>query len=129
MAKINVTGEVMILTSTLKLADIQQLERQNPDALVKKDENGDEIFRVATGNIGKINNIAAVFSGETRDERKLATITVAIPDGVEGDIREVIADSIGNAINNIAEIERRAEEILPEMRRKRASLIASIEVI
>lgn len=127
MAKIKVCGEVMILTSTVKLADIQRLEKTNPDVLAIKDAEGNEVFRVATGDTGKITTYAAVFSGETRDERKLATLTMGLPES-DDDIREVIADAIGGSIAKISEVEKKIAEILPVMNRERADLIASIEV-
>lgn len=128
MAKINVVGDVVIITSTVKLSDIQKLEKLKPEVLALKDDNGDEIFRIASGEHGRITSFGVVFSGETRDDRKLATVTMAAPNVDGADIREVVADLLGETLEQVAAVETQVATKLPEILRRRDALIASIEV-
>lgn len=127
MAKINIIGDAVVVTSTIKFSDIQKLEKLKPDILAIKDDDGNEVFRIATGERAKVASFGVVFSGETRDERKLATVTMAVSE-TDGDIREVVADLLGETLEYLAAVETQVACKLPEILRRRDALIASIEV-
>ena len=84
MAKIVIAGDAVVVTSAMKLEDIKTIEKYRPKELVLKGgEDGKEpIFGVGTTHgAGNINAVGASFGSETRDDDKLACITLFL-DGV-----------------------------------------------
>ena len=130
MAKIIIAGEAVVITSALKLEDIRKVEKYRPDALVLKGgEDGKEpIFRVGVCNgTGKINKYGAEFGSETHDEEKFATITLVI-NGLEGDIREAVAESIGTAILNLNKLEETIPAVIAEIDAEKNAILGNITV-
>ena len=113
MAKIVIAGDAVVVTSAMKLEDIKTIEKYRPKELVLKGgEDGKEpIFGVGTTHgAGSINAVGASFGSETRDDDKLACITLFL-DGVTGDVKDWVADRLGAAIINLNKLESRP---LPE---------------
>lgn len=131
--KIIIAGDSLVITSTMKLDDIKLLEKFAPKALCvyEADEDGkkQEVFRVATtSGKGSINKYGASFASCTRDEDKLATITMAIPAGV-ADVKEYAEDMIGAAVAHLATVEAQAKDAIETVNAQRKALRDSIEVI
>ena len=102
MAKIVIAGDAVVVTSAMKLEDIKTIEKYRPKELVLKGgEDGKEpIFGVGTTHgAGNINAVGASFGSETRDDDKLACITLFL-DGVTGDVKDWVADRLGAAITS-----------------------------
>ena len=98
MAKITIAGDAAVVTSAMKLEDIKTIEKYRPKELVLKGgEDGKEpIFAVGTTNgAGNINAFGASFGDETRDDEKLACITLFL-DGVTGDGIQVTMVDMGD---------------------------------
>lgn len=130
MAKITILGDAVVVTSAMKLEDLRTIQKYRPDALVLKGgEDGKEpIFAIHTtkGN-GSINQYGASFSAETRDEAKLATITV-VASNVEGDIKEFIADKLGSAIINLNKLEATLPAVVQAVNEEKAQVMNAISV-
>ena len=81
------------------------------------------------GSTGSINQYGVEFGAETRDEQKLATLTMAVSPTAEGDIRELVADKIGAAIVNLNKLEQTLPQALQKVEADRAALMGSIVVL
>lgn len=130
MAKIVVAGDAVVITSELKLEDIKTVKKYRPDALTLcGGEDGKEpIFTmdVASGS-GSINKYGVVFGSETRDEHKLAQLTMVMP-GVEKDVEEHVADKIGGAVMNLNKLEAIFPEVIAEINAEKAAIMDCITV-
>ena len=130
MAKIVIAGEAVVVTSAMKLADLRKIAKYRPEALVLKGgEDGKEpIFKIGvTNGTGKINKYGAEFSAETHDDAKLATITLVV-DGVDGDVREAVAEAIGVPVLNLNKIEETLPGVLAEIENEKATILGNITV-
>lgn len=129
MAKVTIFGNAAVITSTMKSEDIKTIQKYHPEALVLKDEDGDEYFRVGVGTRGNVNVYGVTFDGETRDEAKYATLTLAVsPDDGEN-IIDCIEDEIGNALANLNKVERGAAAVLEQIREERAAVRSCITIV
>lgn len=135
MAKVNVIGNAIVVTSALKLEDIKTIEKYRPAALVLKggEDNKEEIFRIATTtgeNSGDINRYGAVFNGETHDEEKKATLTMVLrindPDGDK--LKSLVADQLGAAIMNLNVLETSLTSVLEDIKVEREKVLADITI-
>ena len=79
---------VATITSSLKEETIKYLEANNPSALVTVDENGNETFRIATGEVGQIKDYCVVYSGKNADG--YAVVKYDVPSDVE-DVVEFVS--------------------------------------
>lgn len=129
MANITIAGQAVVVTSSLKLEDIKKVEKYRPDALVLKGgKDGKEpIFALGAGT-ASINDYGILFDRETRDDSKLATMTLTFSyDG--DDIKEQVIDKIGGAIEHLKEFEKTLPDIVAEIDKKRDELMAEIDII
>ena len=95
MAKVTIAGKALVITSNLKLTDLETVKKYQPKALILMGgEDGKEpVFAVTAvrGSTGKISNIGVEFGEETHDDQKLATMTLMVPGDVK-DMKEYVAD-------------------------------------
>lgn len=131
MAKITITGDAVVITSALKLEEIKKVAKYRPKALslFGGEDGKEEIFRIgATNGKGSIGKYGAEFSGEARDGSGLATITTIIQ-GVEGDIKEVVADTYGLWVNSLNKLEEGTLPILAEIEEEHQQILDNIELL
>lgn len=134
MAKISIAGNAAVITSAIKLEDYKTIAKYRPSALVLmggEEEDKIPVFMIGISDSGEgcINNNGALFSHATRDDAKLATVTMVI-NGVddEEDIKEFVADELGNALMNLNALEAKLPEVLDEITVERANVLDSITV-
>lgn len=132
MAKVNIVGEAVVITSSMKLEDLVKVKKYRPDALVLKGgEDGKEpVFRIGVNENGTgcINQYGAEFSSASHDAEKLATITIIADKDVEN-IRETVADVLGAGIINLNKLEAKLPEVLREIDAERATVLSSISML
>ena len=129
MAKIVIAGEAVVITSAIKLSDLRKIAKYRPNALVLKGgEDGKEpIFRVGVcSGSGKINKYGAEFGAETHDDAKLATITLVL--GIDGDVREAVAEAVGASILNLNKLEETLPAVLAEIDAEKDAILGNITV-
>lgn len=130
MAKIVIAGDAIVITSSMKLEDIQTIQKYRPKELTLwGGENGKEpIFAIGiTDDAGNINEFGASFGRESHDDEKLATITM-VAGGVVGDVKEWVADRIGGAIINLNKLEEKLPVVLEEISHQKAEVMSNITV-
>lgn len=133
MAQIKIAGSAMVLTSGVKLEDIQLLEKYNPDALklYRTDEDGKKecVFTVKTAACGGIGPRAAIFDAASLDGNGLATFTTDVPVGVTPEnLKEKVADLIGNGVILLNEVEAQIPAAVEAVKANQASVMESIIV-
>lgn len=131
MARITIAGDAVVVTSTLKYEDIRTIEKYRPEALtLKGGEDGKEpIFRISAANgVGSINKYGASFGASAHNEGGFATITMVV-EGVEGDIREYVADQLGAAVRELNKLEETLPATLAEIKAEKEAIMADITVM
>ncbi len=130
MANVKIAGDAVVITSTMKLEDLNTLKKYRPDALVLKDENKEPIFAVGTTSTGRgdINEFGVTFDSEARDDTKKAVVTVVVPTGI-ADIKAYVADKLGMAINNLNKLEEGLTGVIDEINAEKAKVLESITVV
>ena len=132
MAKILVAGDAVIITSDVALEDIKTIKKYRPKALVLMggEDGKEKVFAMDwTKGSGGINTFSASFNGETRDDEKLATITMALPEGFKGDVEEYIKEHIGVGIIHLNKLEDKLPAVLEEIKAEEAAILSNISVI
>lgn len=129
MTKIVVAGDAVVVTSAMKLEDLRTIKKYRPNALtLKNEETGEPVFMIdVVDGKGSINKFGASFGSETRDDDKLATITLIASD-VVGDIKECVADKLGAAITNLNILENTLPVVLNEIGAEKARILDSITI-
>ena len=130
MAKIVIAGDAVVITSAMKLEDLRDVKKYRPTALVLKGgEDGNEpIFAInVTNGNGDINQYGASFGAATREEQQLATITLVAP-GVEGDIKEFVADKLGSALINLNKLEETLPGVVQSIAAEKAQVMSAISI-
>lgn len=130
MAKITIAGDAVVVTSAMKLEDIKTVKKYRPDALVLKGgEDGKEpIFKLGVcSGAGSICKYGAEFGSETHDDEKKAVMTL-ICDCREGDIKEVVADTIGAYVLNLNKLEATLPGVLEEIATEKEQIMSNIAV-
>lgn len=132
MAKIVITGNAVVITSAMKFEDILKIKKSSPDALILKGgEDGKEpVFAIGISDrygSGNINMYGVTFDSETRDQQKLATLTMLT--NYSGDnIESYIVDELGTAITNLNKLEETLPAVLEEISAARAEILSNITV-
>ena len=131
MAKIIVAGEAVVITSSMKLTDLETIKKYNPKALVLMGgEDGKEpVFCIGVnrGKTGSINRFSVDFGAETRDDKKLATMTL-MTSGVTGDVKEFVADKYGAALMLLNKLEATLPAALEAIAADKNAILENITV-
>lgn len=131
MSKVKIIGDAAVVTSTLKLEDIKLVKKHAPEALILKggEKNEDIIFGLsAKDNIeGTINEFSITFGKETRDEHKLAVLTINCGEAPEA-IKEWFYDKYGNTIMNLNTLEGKLPAVIEGIKAKKQGFMNSIEI-
>ena len=127
--RIKIAGNAVVLTSKLKFATIQKMEKYNPNALclteTKKDEEI-EIFRIATGKTSSIGKYGITFMEANKDGYAIATIL--LPENTT-DKKAYIKDNLGNAIFMLTDLEALVETACAELEAAYDKLDTEIEEV
>lgn len=121
---VKVLGEAVVIESTLKLEDIENLEAYKKDSLTMKDEKGKPYFRVGVAEDaqGEINDFGVEFGNRTTSPAGNARVTLAIcPD--HENVKEAIWAHLGTALLKL----QKAEQELPTVLNELATDIATID--
>lgn len=119
MANIKILGNAAVLTSTLKVEDINKLARFKPEALkIINKETKDEIFAISFGpkpSIGykpSITSHGVSFTDKTEDGYAQTTITLPTGFKDDKDKMEYVKNQYGYILLNLNKLEDQAQEAL-----------------
>ena len=129
MASIKIAGQAIVVTSSMALEDLKTIKKFRPDALILRGgEDGKEpIFALSVGE-GSINKVGASFNQATRDDAKLATLTMTTTYTGE-DMVGFVSDTLGSAIINLNKLEETLPAVLEEIEEEKARIAANITVV
>jgi len=125
MANVKIAGNIIVLTSTVTMNQLRQLEKHRPKALTILDEENTPVFRIGTGS-NALTTHGASFNAATLDGRELAYITLTIPEGVT-DGKRYFAEIYGNAHLQLKQIEGRLPNIIDEVDREICEIMNDVK--
>ena len=125
MAKISITGNAVVLTSSIKREDLEKVKKYRKDALCLYDEENHPTFRVDIGDCAQANEFGIVFDGKTHDENGFATYTALIPP-VEDGLKDAIADIFGPVVLKLGEYEETFPLIISKVNEERNAILETI---
>ena len=132
MAKIKTINRAIVVNSEVKYDDYKLVAKYRPEALtLKGGEDGKEpIFTVCVrnGGPGCIDENGAIFGEATRDDAKLATITMMFTGDADADIKEYIVDELGGALMKLNKVEAGLPAVIEAIKAERETVRDSIEV-
>lgn len=132
MAQINVNGSAAVITSTLKLDDVLLIQKYRPDVLtLRGGEDGKEpLFKigVATSGTGSINKFGVAFDSATHNTDGKATVTMVLPDDINGNVREYIADTIGAPKAMLDKLEAALKDTASAINAERKEIMDGIQM-
>lgn len=130
MAKSKIFGEAIVITSSVKLADLKSVAKYYKEKLVLKGgEDGKEaIFGICVNKsgMGSLSATGACFAPTTRNSEGYATITMTIPEGVEN-AKTWMVDKFGGALMHLEDLEKQLPEVVSKIAAAEAAVAASIE--
>ena len=132
MAKITIAGDAVVITSSMKLTDLEKIKKYKPKALILMggDEGKTPVFGidVTPGSAGKVNGISVNFGKATNDQAGLASVTLVtdFPKGV--DPKDYVADTVGPVVANLNKLEDTLPAVLEEIDRDLAAIRSTITV-
>lgn len=131
MAKITIAGDAVVITSSMKLEDIQAIAKYRPNELfLKGGEDGKEpIFAIGTTTgAGNISTVGASFGREAIDGTKKAIITMVMNGAPVENAKEWVADKLGGAIINLNALEAKLPAVLEAIAAEKATVMENIEI-
>jgi hypothetical protein len=131
MAQIKIFGDSFVVTSRLKVEDIQKLKTFKPESLKLIDEETkDELYAVnyKAGSEGSFSKYGASFNSQ--NEAGNATLTVAIPAGKNNAEKvDYVKNTYGQSLLKLKELEDQLEAAAVILGDEMNAVEASIEVI
>lgn len=130
MAKVVIAGNAAVITSAMKLEDLRTIAKYRPEALTLRggDDGKEPIFAIClTNGNGKIDKLGVSFGTATRDDEKLATLTLFLSN-VDGDVKEYVTDKLGSALINLNKLEETLPDVLAEIASEKAIVMEAITV-
>lgn len=131
MAKIQVVGNAVVFSSSMKMEDLVKIQKYNSQALTLKDEDDEVKFICTTnpGTLGCVTNDMVVFGGTSNDDKKVATVTMLLEKEYEPDaLKEMLADKIGAAMTCMNELEKSLPDVLKKVNEDRAAVMGAISL-
>lgn len=129
MAKINVIGSAIVVTSGISLEAIKLVEKYRPQNLTLFEGEGDKkqaVFKVSTGTSGSISKFGVVFDSATRDADKLAIVTIVDGNIPVEKIDQYLIDKIGTSIIKLNQLEAGLPAIIEEIKAEQEAILSNI---
>lgn|SRR5574344_460366 len=104
MAHIKTVHKAAVISTDLSVKNIKKLEAINPDSLEIKNDNGETLFKVATGSEESISKFGIVFANDSK-------ISVVVNTEERLD-RETVSEIFGATLLQLSRVEEQANAAL-----------------
>lgn len=127
-AKISVKAGVAFVESSMKLCDIEKLQKYSPKSLsLMSDDGKSEVFKVgATKGSGSVASCGVSFGVNTTKDGN-AVVTMMVPEGTP-DAKKWVMDKVGSAILDLGKVEEQATKALETVAKKLSDIESTITV-
>lgn len=130
MSKVKIVGNAAVITSDLKIEEIERVKKYTKNGLKLKDEKGNEIFFIDTtkNGVSSITNHGVVFAEQSAEGYAQATLLIA-EDVKAEDRLDVILDNFAIALGNLKALETYIRSAAIEVNETIEGIKEQIEVI
>lgn len=131
MAKIQILGDAVVLTSEITLEDLRTIAKYRPEALTLKggEDGKTPVFAIGVDGVESFTKFGVTFKSASRDDKKYAQLTQIICDRKIENLTEVIADHYGAGLAKLNELEATLPAVLDEVRAEREAIMQSISIV
>lgn len=133
MATVKIAGDAVIITSSLKLEEIRNVQKYRPKALVLISDEGEgeePVFAIGfTTGSGSINEVGVSFGRVSPDGSGRASLTIFMAPAEDADIKAEVAEKFGGALMKLNKLEAQLPAVLAEIAAERARVLENIEVL
>lgn len=127
--KAKVVGNTFVLTSVVKVDDIKLLSKYNPEALIVRDENKKEIFRISyVEGKSSIAPFGVTFGTASLDGNGYAQVTKELVGANANNVKETVADIVAPAQAYLQALEQTIPEAVAKVRETRQNLMDTIDI-
>jgi len=126
MAKIQVTGGSVVVTSDLSDTLVEKVFRANPNALTLLDEEKNPIFSVCSGKNGSVSNFGITFNG--KDETGKLRLTFPIEDTTPAAKKEYLEQILLGPMLNLKKLTAQIEAAGAEIDTNTAEIFSGMTV-
>ena len=115
MAQINVTGDTIQIKTSLTAEDFDLVKYYNPDALKLKDEKGNEVFGITTGD-AHVSKYGIALCNTDSEGRLFMTTNNPVNDHDDPEEeKKIISKEFAQVINHLQIIEELVQNMKPEI--------------
>lgn len=130
MAEVKIVADKYVVCSTITLENYQKLKRYRPEALILRDEDKNEIFKVKFGSQGGVCKFGVVFDATTNDDNRFLTVTGCIPECYDNNLtKEYVIEAVRIALPQLKKIEDGISSTLEGIDAEIAAIEASITIL
>lgn len=122
MAKVSIHGQSAVLTSGVKMAELEKIQKYEPQMLNLTDDKGKVLFGVSTGKEGSISRYGVCFNDT--DNKGFARLTIC---GIS--TKEEVVDTFGKSLLHLNELEALLGDRLSTLNGTLAAIEESIKVV
>jgi len=123
MAKIKINGKAFVITSGVKFATLEKLQRYAPETLETVDkETKDVIFAIATGKSASVSPMGIVFNDKNTDG--FARVTIAVTD--TRPVKEYVTSEYSLLLVKLNTLEENINAAYEQLEAKFTAVAASI---
>lgn len=122
--KIKVIENKILVESSVTVEEFEKVQRYAPEALIIRDDEGDEIFAVMIEEHSMVDDIGVAFN--KHGNKLIAWLHMA---KAEGPKKKYIEETYGMALSRLKEVEAKVAQCLNDVQAKISTVTDSIEII
>lgn len=131
MAKVTIAGQAIVVTSTMKLSDLETIKKYRPEALTLYEGEGKEkepVFAIgiSSGN-GNIGTYGAEFNRANAEG--FAQLTMGVCVTPEEDVKDFVTEEIGRPLLKLNKLEETLASVVSEINAETAAIEQNITVV
>lgn len=112
-------GNTIMIVSALKKAELLDIQKYHPSALVLCDDEKNPVFAIGIGKKGGINEFGIIYSGENSEGFATSVITF---EKEVGDRRQWVIDELGVPLSKLEELEGKLPEVVNKIATNKARI-------
>lgn len=128
MSKVKIAGSSVVITSELKVTELEKVKKFSKDGLTLKDSNGNDVFTIALSNVSTITPYGITYAGQ--DSEGYAQATLMLDENIPSAKRkETFIDSYAIELANLNTLENFIREHVTSIENTVATVEDMVEVV
>ena len=122
--KVKVIENKILVESSITVEEFEKVQRYAPEALIIRDDEGDEFFAVMVEERSMVGDFGIAFN--KHGDKLIAWLDM---DKIEGPKKKHIEEKYGMALSRLKEVEAKVAQCLNDVEAKISTVTDSIEII